>query len=1194
VSSVLQFVCIDSDSVREFNYKLFRQTVKMADNRIASVLTPFNGEGDVTAWLSKVELVVKLTKKKADLAAIIPLYLEGGALAVYLELSAEDQLDADKIKNSLTKAFSDSAFTAFSKLKALEWRGESVDIFATNLRRLARESGFTEPAIDDIVRLAFITGVPHNVSMELQQLQDVESLPVADILSRARVLMASKKGAEANMVVAGAMHETRKEHSSRNSTISCWECGGPHIVRYCPSKKEVEKTKIKCFRCGGPHIIKYCNEKYTKGYNGNKDVVSCQLETVKGVLNKVPVINVTMEGKKKLALVDTGCTQSMMLKKSEGTVDSGSVVMAFDGREVSCSGMSTVKLCIGEKEVEQHVRLVESLAGGLDFVLGMDVITQLGGVTVDRDVVRFGTAGKCSMTAIKEQVPNIVDKDFDAWFDGEKWVVRYKWNENGEPVLKNRVSEYKTGLDDGKRNQYETEVERWIEEGILVPWKGEEGGLLPLMAVEQATKNKIRPVLDFRELNQNVNCHTGDDGVDVCGEKMREWRQVQGATEVVDLKAAYLQIHISEDLWKHQLVRFKGCTYCLTRLGFGLNAAPRIMSKILTTVLQKDGDIAKGTSSYIDDIYVATTMVKSQRVIDQLSNFGLKAKEPEKLDGGSVLGLKLKKEHGSLQYKRANEIPELPDKLTKRELYSICGKLTGHYPTAGWLRVACSFLKRHVEAERWSDAVDETTSRRLREMVEHVRKEDPVHGTWQVNNRGKGVVWCDASDLALGVVVEIEDAVVEDGAWMRKADDYAHINVAELEAVLKGINLCLKWGLKEITVKTDSATVVGWLKLVLSGEKRVKTKGAAEILIRRRLGVLKDLVSEIGLRIQVEFVKSAMNKADALTRVWKKWMVSKTVNVGCMSVDEVREMHDHHHMGVERTWYLTKKVDETTPKEVVKKVVGQCGSCQSIDPAPVRHLYGQLCVEENWDRAAVDVVHYKNIPYLSFVDCGPGRFAIWRKMKGETATEICGELESIFYERGPVRELLMDNATSFRAEETRNMLERWGVMSIYRAAWRPSGNGIVERHHRTIKAMAERMRSSPIEAVYWYNVTPKDGQKDESVPHRSVCTYDWRLKGYSKEEGSSKEVPDCELMEGDEVWVKPGNARCTTHWNRGLVTHINSDSNVDVDGMPRHILDLRRVKEEDIEREAELDTQEPRRSGRTRNPPAWLGDYCQD
>ena len=46
---------------------------------------------------------------------------------------------------------------------------------------------------------------------------------------------------------------------------------------------------------------------------------------------------------------------------------------------------------------------------------------------------------------------------------------------------------------------------------------------------------------------------------------------------------------------------------------------------------------------------------------------------------------------------------------------------------------------------------------------------------------------------------------------------------------------------------------------------------------------------------------------------------------------------------------------------------------------------------------------------------------------------------------------------------------------------------------------------------------------------------------------------------GEEVWVKPPNARCTTQWGRGRVTAINSRNNVSVDGMPRHILDLRKV-----------------------------------
>lgn len=57
--------------------------------------------------------------------------------------------------------------------------------------------------------------------------------------------------------------------------------------------------------------------------------------------------------------------------------------------------------------------------------------------------------------------------------------------------------------------------------------------------------------------------------------------------------------------------------------------------------------------------------------------------------------------------------------------------------------------------------------------------------------------------------------------WLRKKDDCGHINVAQLDAVLKGINLTLKWGLRHTELRTDSATVLGWVKLVITVEKRV-------------------------------------------------------------------------------------------------------------------------------------------------------------------------------------------------------------------------------------------------------------------------------------------------------------------------------------------------------------------------------------
>ena len=68
---------------------------------------------------------------------------------------------------------------------------------------------------------------------------------------------------------------------------------------------------------------------------------------------------------------------------------------------------------------------------------------------------------------------------------------------------------------------------------------------------------------------------------------------------ILDLKSAYLQLKIKRDLWKYQLVEYKGNTYCLTRLGFGLNCTPRIMSKILKSV----------TRSYINDILVDKSRV---------------------------------------------------------------------------------------------------------------------------------------------------------------------------------------------------------------------------------------------------------------------------------------------------------------------------------------------------------------------------------------------------------------------------------------------------------------------------------------------------------------------------------------------------------------------------------------------------------
>ncbi|GFN98851.1 Pol polyprotein [Plakobranchus ocellatus] len=302
------------------------------------------------------------------------------------------------------------------------------------------------------------------------------------------------------------------------------------------------------------------------------------------------------------------------------------------------------------------------------------------------------------------------------------------------------------------------------------------------------------------------------------------------------------------------------------------------------------------------------------------------------------------------------------------------------------------------------------------------------------------------------------------------------------------MNLGVQWGLKQIVLMSNSEVVCGWLKATLSEERKIRTKGAAKMLIKRRLGVFKSLVDELKLKIEVRHVASNENKADKLTRVRKNWLRDDVVLPSCaISVADLRSLHEQHHFGVERTWYLAKQVDAAVSKKEVKKVVRECERCQAIDPASVRHEPGELGVDTDWTRLAIDVTHYAGLPYLTIVDCGPGRFAIWRALRNETATSICKELDQVFCERGPVDELLMDNATAFRSEEMSVLLEKWNTHPIYRAAYRASGNGIVERHHRTIKSLQREVAS-----YRWmpcFGTTCHHGAGRTSRPfHRGQCT----------------------------------------------------------------------------------------------------------
>ena len=68
----------------------------------SDILEPFSDEGDVLvlAWLKKVRLVARL-QLVDDVANLLPLYLAGHALAIYIETKEEDQKDISLIEARL-------------------------------------------------------------------------------------------------------------------------------------------------------------------------------------------------------------------------------------------------------------------------------------------------------------------------------------------------------------------------------------------------------------------------------------------------------------------------------------------------------------------------------------------------------------------------------------------------------------------------------------------------------------------------------------------------------------------------------------------------------------------------------------------------------------------------------------------------------------------------------------------------------------------------------------------------------------------------------------------------------------------------------------------------------------------------------------------------------------------------------------
>ena len=133
---------------------------------------------------------------------------------------------------------------------------KTVDGFLADLRRLADLACISS---EQLLRCAFIAGLPEDVSNKLRAESEINHSSLASIVQQARVLMSKRVHANALVTVKKSGRNQKRsvkitdmrENFGNNGKPKCFRCKGDHLIKNCPD--------VVCFKCNEKgHMANEC------------------------------------------------------------------------------------------------------------------------------------------------------------------------------------------------------------------------------------------------------------------------------------------------------------------------------------------------------------------------------------------------------------------------------------------------------------------------------------------------------------------------------------------------------------------------------------------------------------------------------------------------------------------------------------------------------------------------------------------------------------------------------------------------------------------------------------------------------------------------------------------------------------------------------------------------------------------------
>ena len=200
----------------------------------------FDGTGSFEIWHKKFAMIMKI-QGIVDPAPYLPFLLVDVPLGIYMELDEKKQGSCEEVLKVLNNSFGMTRRAAYGELVSLRLQdGQTIDEYASQIKRLASK-------IDDLVKAAFMAGLPFELQMELERGGDQS---FDEMIERSRKFLGIK-----GSLLDGTMAAVSERSPDKESNTSKKEVAR----RSDKSRQGREPKQVICYKCQRTgHIARYC------------------------------------------------------------------------------------------------------------------------------------------------------------------------------------------------------------------------------------------------------------------------------------------------------------------------------------------------------------------------------------------------------------------------------------------------------------------------------------------------------------------------------------------------------------------------------------------------------------------------------------------------------------------------------------------------------------------------------------------------------------------------------------------------------------------------------------------------------------------------------------------------------------------------------------------------------------------------